>query len=305
MELLKKISFFLFTAFILFLFIWALFIPKGEISHKIAEVIKTQSERADMAFRGVTVSEVVDGIKYWEIKAKASDINEDQSLAILKDTDGTFFEKGQPGLKFISPEILWQMNDKEIEMKRPFGFDVGSEKKARETLKDPQKNIFSLPFKNGRGYYFKAEKLKWRLKDKKIFCAGDIWIRKGNVIGKAETLQSDVKLEDVTLGGNPFMVIGSPQLVTIEAEYFEVNSIKDTILAKNNVTIANNDKKAFGDNGIYDIKKGQLSLTGNVRLKQGESYLTGEIISYIVKEGRFKLSGKSRAIISEKSLKEN
>ncbi|NQU17030.1 MAG: LPS export ABC transporter periplasmic protein LptC [Candidatus Saganbacteria bacterium] len=331
MELLKKISFYLFVAFVLFLFVWALFIPKTEISQKIAEAVKSQTERADLAFKGVTVQEIVDGIKYWEIKAKTSNLNEDKNYAILKETNGTFFEKDEPGLKFISPEILWQIEKKEIEMKQPFGFDARSEKKVKTLLKDRRKNIFALPLKNGQGYYFKAEKLKWKLKDKKISCQGNIWIRRDQVIGFADSLTSDVKLSRVLLGGNPYLIISSPQKVRIEADYFEVDSQKDTIHAKGDVIIKTNNStitapelnynqssgivtlkdnvlilykgsRASGKTASYNTKRQLVILKEQAKLEQEGSSVTGEIITYSLKTNKFDISGRSRAVIPEKTL---
>ncbi|OGC04217.1 hypothetical protein A2276_06395 [candidate division WOR-1 bacterium RIFOXYA12_FULL_43_27] len=304
MELLKKISFFVFTIFIFVLFAWALFIPKEEITKKITEAAKKQNTISDLSFRGVTVQEVVEGIKYWEIKAKTSELNQGSNLAILREAEGTFFEKGSPTLKFISPEIVWKIDKKEIEIKSPFGFDPGSEAKVRSILKDPQKNIFFLPAANGKGSYFRAEKLDWKLKDKKISCDGNIWIKRGKIIGKAENLKSDVTLSKVLLGGNPFIMTSSDNPATIEAMFFEVDNKNDLIVARGDVTITSNDRKATGELGTYHIKKDTISLSGNTRLEEKGNSLTGEKIVYLVKKNSFTISGKSRAVISEEKLKE-
>lgn len=302
MELIKKLLFLLFVLSILFLFVWALFIPKTQISQIIATAINSQSERSDLAFKGVVVSEISNGIKYWEIKAKTSDLNSDNNIAILKETNGSFYENNQAELNFISPEIVWEMNKKELKMKQPFGFDSKSKNKVKKILSDSRQNIFNFPSKNGAGYYFKAKELTWKQKENKILCKGNIWFRKNNIIGNAQTLKSDIKFTHVLLGGDPNIVITKPQITTIEAMYFEFDSPKDTIIARGDVTISSGSATAYGETGKYDLKKELVTLDGNVKLEQGESALTGEMITYSVKKDRFEISGKSKAIIGGNKL---
>ena len=299
MELIKKLLFFVFVIFILFLFIWALFLPKTEISQTIAKAIKSQSKRSDLSFKGVVVSEISNGTKYWEIRAKTSDLNNDNNTVILKDTNGSFFEKNKAELNFISPEIVWKMDKKEIKMKQPFGFDSKSKNKVKKLLNNSRQNIFNLPDKDGAGYYFKARDLTWKQKENKISCKGNIWFRRNKIIGYAQTLKSDIKFAHVLLGGDPKIVITKPQVTTIEAMYFEFNGPKDTIMAHGDITILSGSAKAYGKVGDYDLINELVTLKGNVKLEQEK---TGEIITYSVKNDRFEISGKSKAIIGGDKL---
>jgi lipopolysaccharide transport protein LptA len=339
MELLKKIGFLLFVIFVLFLFIWALYLPKKESTEIIKKTLEEQKQRLDLYFRGVTFQEIVGGIKYWEIKAKTSSLNKDTGIATLKDTYGTFFENGMPTLKFLSPLAVWNMNKKEIQLKDVIGFDAKSEDKVSRFLSEAKKvdiTTFTLPAryqKRGEGYFFKAKKLSWRLADQKISCGGGIWLTKGEISGLGRELQADVGLQKVLLKGNPKVVLVNRDIITIEAQAFTVDSPTDTLSADGGVTLTSDHIKiktqkinyrqrdnqieiiksvhityrdilATADQALYDITKQVITLSQNTRLKRQDSIMTGDKITVSLKDKTFKISGKTKAVISEEEFQE-
>lgn len=338
MNLIKRIASVIFIVLILMLFVWALYLPKKEATETVSEVLKTQKERLDLYFQGVTFQETVNGIKYWELKAKTSSMNRDTGIANLNSARGTFFESGKPALKFIAPKAVWDMNKKEIELIDPLGYDVKSERNINKFLRAYKSkkgySIFRLPAlfkKRGEGYLFKAQNLNWKLSTKKILCSEGIWLTKGEVTGIARELSADVALEKVVLSGSPKIFINNQDITTIEAERFEVDSLQDIISAKNNVTLSTDDIHLVADDVKYLQKYRLLQLKGNIRinykgahatsnlanyhmdrqiiemtedpsLKQAGSILKGEKIIVSLKDKQFRVIGKTKTIIPEKEL---
>ena len=118
-----RLTLIFFLIFIVGIFSWALFSPKQDISEKIHKTMKAQEKIADLAFKDVTFEEVVDGKKYWQLKAQKALVNKSTNLATLKDSAGTFFKNGKPALLFSSPAALWDMKKKEILLDQPIGYD--------------------------------------------------------------------------------------------------------------------------------------------------------------------------------------
>lgn len=338
MDLIKRTLFLGFVLFILFLFIWALFLPKKEATETISDVLKEQKQKLDLYFQGVTFQESSNGTKYWELTAKTSSLNRDTGIANLKTARGTFFENGRPALKFIAPQAVWDMDKKIIDLIEPIGYDIKSEKNLNRFLRSlSQKNgpsVFNLPsrFKQrGEGYFFKAHNLNWKLETKKIICREGIWMTKGEVSGVAQELSADVALEKVILSGSPRIFIENQGLTTIEAERFEVDSPQDIISAKDRVTLRADDIELKADSVKYLQRFKLLQLSGNIRvsykkaratsqianyyldrqvieltqdprLSQDGSYLTGEKVLVSLADKRFRVIGKTKTIIPEKEL---
>jgi len=338
MEIIKRIGFFVFVVFILFLFIWALYLPKKEATQTIKKTLEEQKQRLDLFFQGVTFQEAVGSVKYWEIKAKSSSLNKDTGVVTLKDSQGTFFKSGRPVLKFISPQAVWNMNKKEIHLKDAVGYDVKSEEGVQKFLAEAQKyqtSVFTLPVRYrgaGEGYFFMAKNLSWKLADQKLLCRGGIWLNKGDIFGQGRELTADVGLEKVKLRGDPRIILSNQYLTTIEAREFQVDSVKDILSAEGGVTLRSSDVKitaariifkqrlnlieifkavnityrdilATGDKALYDMKKEMIDLLHNTRLKRGKNTLTGDKIAVSLKDKTFKISGRTKAVITEEELK--
>lgn len=309
MEFLKRLGFLAFVLFILFLFVWALYLPKEEIADTITRTLEQQRERLDLFFQGVTFQESSNGVKYWEIQARSSSLNNTTGLATLEEATGYFYESGRPALKFISPRAYWQMKQKEIYLENPLGYDVKSEGHIREFLseiKDKDVSVFSLPARyrtSGEGTLFKAKKLSWKMINKKLLCEGGIWLNKGEITGTGDTLQADVGLKKVLLYGHPRIVIMNEYPTQIVADEFEVDTPSDTVLARRRVEMQSGQIKVTADKAVYDQRAQTVTLTENTRIYRRGSWLSGNTIVFSVKDKTFKVQGKTRVVIPEEEIK--
>lgn len=336
MEFIKKLIFFSFSLFILILFVWALYIPKQDIKDTISQTLEEQKGRLDLFYKGVTFQETSNGVKYWEIKAKTSSVNNDLGIATLESTEGTFFSRGKPTLKFIAPKAVWQINKKEIFLYKPTGFDANADKKHIASIYTNHKapSYFELPARyagNGRGFFFKAENLSWSIKDKKIVCDNGIWLKKGEISGLAKILQADVGLEKVMISGDPKVYLTNDVIALLEAKKFEIDNPTNRLTAKDNVKLtANNivvktkiatyeqetnlvklsggvsalykNYKSWSKIASYDIKKQLMTLSDKAVLKRGSSILSGNSVIINIKSKTFSVKGKSKIVVPEKEL---
>jgi lipopolysaccharide export system protein LptA len=308
MKLGSRLILFLFAAFILGIFAWALFAPKEEISTRIYKTLKEQEKVADLSFKEVTFEEVLAGTLYWQLKAQNAMVNKSTGVAALKDVKGIFYKNGKAVLHFLSPAALWDMQKKEIYLDKPIGYDISLEKKISSLRKkdNPAASVFTLPrlYKGGRGAWFEARNLSWKLGDQKLLCTGGIVLNKGEATGYANRLQGDVALEQVFLEGNPRIEIVSPQsgTITIEADILEVITPQDLIKFINNVRINYRDSQAQSNNATYMTRTEKIQLEGNASARQGENIITGKLLTVGVKDGRISVAGKGKVVISEEKL---
>lgn len=338
MEFLKKLSFFLLVIGILGLFVWALYVPKQDIAQNLIDsTLKEQKNRSDLFYKGVTFQEVENGVKFWEIKAKTSSINNSTKIASLEGTNGTFFQKGKPVLTFIAPSALWQMDKKQIDIYRAIGYDANSDKASIDSIINKSKDMptyFELPAKykgKGRGFFFKAENLSWDINDKNLFCKNGLWLQKGNISGMAKTLKGDVALEKVIISGNPIMYISNGYPAQLQAEQFLVDSKKNELSAKNGVTLTANkivlktaqavfdqDKniihlsggvtatyknyRTTSQNAEYNVYQEKITLKTKAKLIRGKVELTGDKVAVNVKNRSFSISGKSKIVVPDEEM---
>jgi lipopolysaccharide export system protein LptA len=324
-----------FIIFIIGIFYWAIFSPKDDISERIYETIKEQENRADLSFKKVSFEEVVAGVKYWKLTADSAVVNKSTSLATLKDSKGTFYEKGKAVLKFNSPSALWDMKKKEIFLDEPIGYDVSLERKIGsliKTIRESKFSVFSIPgvYQKHAGYWFKAKNCSWKFADQQLVCGGGIMLNKGEVVGYSDNLQSDVALRNVFLKGNPKIVItpkdSSP--VTIKADVFEVISREDMFIARGNpkvqwekaevvatgikyfqkdkmielygwAQVNYKDIRAWGKTAKYNIDEQKIILEGDAGAVQGDDKLSGKKVQVSLKDQKISVLGRGKAIISE------
>ncbi|MBI5701182.1 hypothetical protein HZC34_04975 [Candidatus Saganbacteria bacterium] len=337
MEFLKRFSLFIFCVFILILFVWALYAPKQDVTKQLAKTIEEQKDRLDLLYKGVTFQETLNGVKYWEIKAKSSSINRSTSIASLEGTEGTFFEKGLPTLKFVSPAASWFMDKKEIKLKKVIGYDAKSDQKDIEELKAQDHNVpsyFELPgsYKGrGKGFFFKSENLSWNIKDKQLVCDNGLWLKKGEIAGLARKLTSDVAMEKVRISGDPKINISNGVPAMLRAKEFEVDSVRNILTAKDGVSLNANDIKIAASQAAYEQDSGNIKLAGGVavnyknykatsstalysvknenmvlskdaKLFRDGSTLSGQEIFVDIKTRAFSVRGKSKIVVPEKEL---
>jgi len=342
MKNLQKPIIILLSCVIFALFFWVIFSPKEDISIRIKKTLKEQETQADLIFKKVSFEEVYGGIRYWKLVADKGSVNKSTGLATLKNASGTFFKAGKPVLNFHAPAALWDIKKKEIYLDNPIGYDSSLEKKitrmVRATRKKNDLSIFNLPekFTGKSGYWFQANNLSWKMEDKMIFCSGKILLKKGEVFGRSEKLESDVGLETILLNGTPSPWISLEMkdgtFITAEAESFEVQSPKNIITANNNpvilwldarvtsrtaryhqgqkmleldkdVIINYRDINASGNSAKYFTAEQSIILSGKAKANQKNNRLSGDKIKVSLKENKISVLGKSKVIISEEEIK--
>jgi len=285
-------------------FVWAV-LPKDNFGDKISDKLKKEKEKADVVFKDATLSEIYDGVKYWELVSKHSVINRSIGVANLNVVDGLFFDKGRPTIKFLAPSAVWRIKKNEIYLTDPIGYDVKYEKiiKAElEKVKDISRlrSVFHLPASAGKkyeGYWFSAKNLEWKLSTKKLFCSGAISLTKGNFVINSEKLESDTGLEKVLLTGKPSgEILVDNEKVTIVADTFFVDSVLNIISAEQNVTITKSKVKITAARAVYDQKLDTFDLFGDVFLTDGEITAFSKDASYDIKNNKVILMNKAKAI---------
>jgi len=336
MEFLKKIPSYLLLFLLLGLFIWAVFIPKENFMERVEKTLADQKKRADLFFSTVTAAEIVEGQKYWELRAKSSSLNKSMNVTWLQGVNGTFFEDGIPALKIIAPSAIWHMNNKEIFLNDPIGYDTKFEKsyghkihKLRE-IDDPR-SVFRLPDSGSPddiGYWFKAHNLSWKLATKRIICVGGITLTKGNVMVLANELEADVAMEHVFLRGSPMAMIDG---VSFEATTIEVDSLQDYLYAEGGVrakrdsaiissesatymqrineigfakevALLYKDLQAWGSNAKYFLESDNAILFGDASALRGGSSLTGDEVHIDFRDDKVSVVGETKVKIREEEL---
>ena len=325
-------------AFIIFvgsIILWALFLPKEDVSQRIYRTLKEQEKKADLSFKEVTFEEVLAGKKYWQLAAQSAMINKSTQVATLKNVNGSFFKDNQAALRFKSPAALWDMKNKEILLDQPLGYDISLEDKIQSLIKQQQSrssSIFTLPALASAdpGYWFLAKNLSWNLANQQLLCTGNIILKKGGLTGQAQTLKSDIGMEKIFLSGNPIIMINTNKQApaTLEAETFEVLRKNNLINATGNprliwtdaiinadkfiyqqkdkqlqlvgnVKVTYQDIKASSQTAIYSAVKNNIVLEGNARARQADNKLSGNKVSVSLKDKKIKLLGKGKVVISE------
>ncbi|MBI5400303.1 hypothetical protein HZB07_06870 [Candidatus Saganbacteria bacterium] len=339
MKISSRIILIISLCFIGFIFLWAIYAPKEDLSQRIYRALKEQSQKADLAFKEVTFEEVAAGVKYWQLTAKTAAANNSTKIISLKDASGTFFKAGHPVLRFRSPAALWDMAEKEIILDQPLGYDVQLDKKISvlsRDLKTSSLSVFNFPefYQKNQGYWFQSKNLSWKLADEKLLCTGGIVFNKGDLVGYADQLEGDVALENILLKGEPRFIINPKDVspITLEAESIKIFSINDELLAQGNpliswqtarisalnmrftqrdkiihlkdrVKIDYNDIQASGNAAIYLTKEEKIILSGRAQASQGGNSLTGDEVLVFLKDKQISVIGKGKIIINEEKVR--
>lgn len=289
-------------AFVGWLFYWALFAPKKDLSQLIYTTMMEQAKQADLSFKQVSFEENSNGEKFWQLQAVSAMVNKNTGLATLQNTRGTFYKKGKAVLKFRSPAALWEMNKQEIYLDKPLGYDAAYEKQVLALIKGMQArplSVFNLPqaYRQGLGYWFQAKNLSWKVADQLLLCSGGISLNKGEVSGQAATLKGDVEFNNVVLEGEPRFQIASPGSapVTIEAVSFEIASAADLLTARGNPVISWREARITAQAASYRQTAKILKLTGDVRVTYKDISASGAAADYLVDSQKVVLTGDARA----------
>ncbi len=285
-------------------FIWAM-LPRDDFSKKVSDTLQNEQKKADVIFKDATLAEVYDGVKYWELVAVRAVVNKSTGRADMVDVNGLSFDNGKPTIKFLAPSALWNINKNEIYMKDPIGYDASFEEQLKERILKGKKSSDRISYfhlaQKGKGeafggFWFQAKNLNWKLTTKKLLCHGAISLTKGNVVISSEDLESDVGMQKVRLTGHPSAeVAADPSPIIMNADEMLVDSSANTVTARNKVHITRNGSDIVADASTYSQSSNKVTMTGNVRINDGEIHAWSRSASYDIAGKLVTLTEDARA----------
>lgn len=308
MNFFKRLPLILLGALLVGLALWAAFAPKEDLNDMVTKTLEEQKHRADLFFNGVTASEIVEGRRYWELKAKSSSLNKSTNVTNFSDVKGTFFREGKGALRILSPTAIWDMTRKGIYMKEPIGYDIkfektfGSRINELRALKDTRA-IFTFPADSSTtetGYWFKAHSLLWRLADEKIICKNGITLTKGNAVIIADRLEADVALEHAILRGSPEAFVEN---TTFYANTIEVDNKDNYVYATGNTIGKMPETVVLSDTALYIQSEGKIEFKGNVAITYKDLKGWGGVAEYYINKEEAVLKRGAHAIREGNSIK--
>jgi lipopolysaccharide export system protein LptA len=287
-------------------FIWAT-LPKEDVQTKIKQTLEEEKHVADVVFESATLSEIYDGVKYWELIADRSSINKTLGIARLFTVDGLFYNNNKPTLKFIAPSATWNMKKNEIVLQDPLGYDIRSEKIIKDNLARfkgtiESTSVFHLSERHSPdspfdGYWFKAKNLDWKLSTKKLICQGNISLTKGEIVISAGKLEGDVGLEKVILTDNPSAKILSVNGdIIVTASKFMVDSMTDNMTAYSPIKIIKGKSEISAFSAVYDQRNNAITLEGDVNITEGDIKAFSSKADYNINKQTVSLTDKAKAI---------
>lgn len=116
----------------------------------------------------------------------------------------------------------------------------------------------------------------------------------------ADSLQVDQSTGEAVFSGN--VVIGQGEM-RLSAEQVTVIYAPDTnqkisrLHATGQVTLVNGPDAAEAQDAVYDVASGNVTLTGDVMLTQGQSVLSGEKMDVNLSTGTASVSGRVRSVL--------
>ena len=139
-------------------------------------------------FSGNSIMEEKDGKLLWELKADSIEVNPETKVLTLINLHGVYHQ---------SPDNMITINSKEAVM----------DAKTHDLVMKVSVNAVS-----GDGTTFQANEMRYLNKLNKFQGAGNVVITKGDTILTGEQIESDNKLEKVTIRGNARAVKGGQTL---------------------------------------------------------------------------------------------
>lgn len=116
----------------------------------------------------------------------------------------------------------------------------------------------------------------------------------------ADSLQVDQSTGEATFSGN--VVIGQGEM-RLSADKVTVVYAPDTnqkisrLHATGQVTLVNGPDAAEAQDAVYDVASGNVTLTGDVMLTQGQSVLSGQKMDVNLATGTASVSGRVRSVL--------
>ena len=307
----------------------ALMNERNGIESSLKRTLAQSIANPDVELSGATFKEIVGGVTYWELHAKKSDVNEDVQTAKLGGARGTFFEKGEPTLRFISPSAIWNRGDGTIRMDDILGYTLAFEEAIQSRKTNASSSFFfSSADSPTQGAWFHADSLLWSVEKQKLVCERMVKLHQGNVHIRAKKLESDVGLRKVELTGKPEAWISETKITadrfvlhrleyTLDAdgpveiregrakataEHLQFNEETQIISLIGDVRFGMDETTAGSAKAYYSVEKELLTFVGDPKVTQKGNTVTGKRISVSLKDRSVHVEGSGRAIIEEEAL---
>lgn len=113
---------------------------------------------------------------------------------------------------------------------------------------------------------------------------------------KANELQSDSNSRTATFTGKVSARQGDVTIYSdkLVIHYAERTKDVDRVEATGNVIIVQGDRRGQAAHAVYDNSRGTIVLDGNPKVFQGESTITGRVITYYLDEQKSTVSGGAK-----------
>ncbi len=256
-------------------FVWAVFTPEKDLAKRISNKLESQKQRSDLSMKEAVFSEIAGGVKFWEIRAESSHINNSTQKAELDRIHGIFFKDGKPSLNIIAPKVFWDMKKKSIEVFSPLGyegisrFETASDTEMEKMVLEKEP-VAVMKNKGVPDIEVRASSFEVNAKSGKIYARGSARISRGELSVKSDELVFEQKT--------------------------------NTILASGNPAINYKDIRARSASALYNINKEKVSLKGSVLLRRKDSELKGESVTVDLRDESISIKGRKSTVLIEEEL---
>lgn len=302
----KKVFASLILVLVLWLFYWAIFVPKESLTGRISRELERQSSKLDLFMKGVVFSEIIEGKKYWEIKALTSQINKDTGKALLNDIQGVFFSDGKPSVRFTAPSVIWDMKERQIRIESPKGFDGSYNFSVPDLSWSLSRDSFwtdgPVVFQSaqgtikGRGLSGSPGKAGMTIKGDPV--ASFSW--RGKVMRlQAKSFGLDGTRGNISASGGCTASMDALSVTAEEMEYFRA---KMEVSARGKVKLSYRDIKASADNALFRLGGNTVTLSGNAAASRQGSRMSAGRLKIDMKNNRIIMEERTEVFVEEEDL---
>ncbi|WP_406720224.1 lipopolysaccharide transport periplasmic protein LptA [Thioclava litoralis] len=116
----------------------------------------------------------------------------------------------------------------------------------------------------------------------------------------SDSLQVDQSTGEAVFRGDVLVVQSDMRLKAAElhVEYGETQSEINKLIASGGVTLVSQTDAAESQDAVYDVRSGNLVMTGNVLLTQGKNALSGNKLTVDMTTGTGQMDGRVRTILA-------
>ncbi|MER5170803.1 lipopolysaccharide transport periplasmic protein LptA [Thioclava sp. GXIMD2076] len=116
----------------------------------------------------------------------------------------------------------------------------------------------------------------------------------------SDSLQVDQSTGEAVFRGNVLVVQDDMRLKAAElhVEYGQTQSEINRLIASGGVTLVSASDAAKSQDAVYDVRNGNLVMTGDVLLTQGDNALSGNKLTVDLTTGTGQMDGRVRTILA-------